>query len=287
MMKQDRFFSRSRLSLSALTLSAFAALPTAASAQNAGDQIAVPAHNSATGAAGGLFANSTFEIATGVDYSVGKYGALVDTSVTSIPLDLKAQIGRLRLQATLPYQFLKGPGQLVGGVVVTAPGDTSTVKRDGLGDLNLSAAFLLNNENGGLPAFEIGGGVKLPTAKATLGTGETDYSVTASAYKSLSSTVMLFGSVGYSWLGSPAAYQLNNGIVASGGLNFRPKESQNYGVSIAYREPVAAGLQGQAVVSPYMTVRASKLLGLTLYGMAGFNDASPRWGAGIRLSLFQ
>ena len=287
MMKRDRFFSRSRLSLSTLTLSAFAALPTAASAQNAGDQIAVPAHNSATGAAGGLFANSTFEIATGVDYSVGKYGALVDTSVTSIPLDLKAQIGRLRLQAALPYQFLKGPGQLVGGVVVTAPGGTSTVKRDGLGDLNLSAAYLLNNENGVLPAFEIGGGAKLPTAKATLGTGETDYSVTASAYKSLSSTVMLFGSVGYSWLGSPAAYQLNNGIVASGGLNFRPKESQNYGVSIAYREPVAAGLQGQAVVSPFMTVRASKLLGLTLYGMAGFNDASPRWGAGIRLSLFQ
>ena len=286
MMKQDRFFSRSRLSLSALTLSAFAALPTAASAQNAGDQIAVPAHNSATGAAGGLFANSTFEIATGVDYSVGKYGALVDTSVISIPLDLKAQIGRLRLQAALPYQFLKGPGQLVGGVVVTAPGDTSTVKREGLGDLNLSAAYLLNNENGVLPAFEIGGGAKLPTAKATLGTGETDYSVTASAYKSLSSTVMLFGSVGYSWLGSPAAYQLKNGIVASGGFNFRPKESQNYGVSIAYREPVAAGLQGQAVVSPYMTVRASKLLGLTLYGMAGFNDASPRWGAGIRLSLF-
>lgn len=286
MTKQDRFFSRSRLSLSALMLSAFAALPTAASAQNAGDQIAVPAHNSATGAAGGLFANSTFEIATGVDYSVGKYGALVDTSVTSIPLDLKAQIGRLRLQAALPYQFLKGPGQLVGGVVVTAPGDTSTVKRDGLGDLNLSAAFLLNNESGGLPAFEIGGGVKLPTAKATIGTGETDYSVTASAYKSLSPTVMLFGSVGYSWLGSPAAYQLNNGIVASGGFNFRPKESQNYGVSIAYREPVAAGLQGQAVVSPYLTVRASKLLGLTLYGMAGFNDASPRWGAGIRLSLF-
>lgn len=286
MMKQDRFFSRSRLSLSALTLSAFAALPTAASAQNAGDQIAVPAHNSATGAAGGLFANSTFEIATGVDYSVGKYGALVDTSVTSIPLDLKAQIGRLRLQAALPYQFLKGPGQLVGGVVVTAPGGTSTVKRDGLGDLNLSAAFLLNTESGGLPAFEIGGGVKLPTAKTTIGTGETDYSVTASAYKSLSPTVMLFGSVGYSWLGSPAAYRLNNGIVASGGLNFRPKESQNFGVSIAYREPVSAGLQGQAVVSPYMTVRASKLLGLTLYGMAGFNDASPRWGAGIRLSLF-
>lgn len=283
MLKQDRTYLLSCATAAALAL---VALPAAANAAEADDQIAVPAHNSAIGATGGLFANSSFEIATGVDYSVGKYGAAVDTSVVSVPLDLKAQIGKLRLQASLPYEFLKGPGQLVGGVVVTTPGSTSTVKRNGLGDLNLSGAYLLNNESGVLPAFEIGGGVKLPTAKTTIGTGKADYAATASAYKSLSPTVMLFGSIGYSWLGSPAAYQLNNGITASGGLNFRPKESQNYGVSIAYREPVAAGLQGQAVVSPYMTVRASKLLGLTLYGMAGFNDASPRWGAGIRLSLF-
>lgn len=269
-----------------VAIAACFALPAVACAQDADDQILVPSRNTATGSAGGLFANSTFEIASGVDYSVGKYGAAVDTSATSIPLDFKAQLGRLRLQATLPYQFLNGPGQLVGGVVVTAPGSTSTVKRDGLGDLSLSGAYLLNNESGGLPAFEIGGGVKLPTAKATLGTGKADYSATASAYKSLSTTVMLFGSVGYSWLGSPDAYQLNNGIAASGGLNYRPVESQNYGVSVAWREPVADGLAGQAVVSPYMTFRATKLLGLTLYGMAGFNDASPRWGAGIRLSLF-
>ncbi len=98
---------------------------------------------------------------------------------------------------------------------------------------------------------------------------------------------MLFGSIGYSWLGSPAAYQLKDGLTASGGLNFRPAENQNYGVSVAYREPVAAGLAGQAVVSPYMTYRVSKGWGLTLYGMAGLNDASPRIGAGLRLSIFK
>jgi hypothetical protein len=36
-----------------------------------------------------------------------------------------------------------------------------------------------------------------------------------------------------------------------------------------------------------MTYRFSKLLGLTLYGMAGLNNASPRLGAGIRLTVFQ
>lgn len=230
--------------------------------------------------------SDTFEFSTGVDYSVGKYGALTDTSVVSVPFEVKGQFGRLRLQGSVPWVSVDGPGQLVGGVVVTDPNSTATVKREGIGDVNLSAAYLLNTESGALPAFELGAGVKLPTAKDTIGTGETDYSATLSAYKSLTSELMLFGSVGYSWLGSPAAYQLNDGITASGGLNLRPDANQNYGVSVSYREPVADGYAGQAVVSPYMTYRVSKGFGLTLYGMAGFNDASPRWGAGLRLSLF-
>lgn len=250
-------------------------------------QSAVQAPKSDVGRTGGLFANSSFELATGADYSVGHYGAALDTTVWSIPLDLKAQIGRLRVQASLPYEFIKGPGQLVGGVIVSAPGSTATTARSGIGDLNLSAAYLLTNENGALPAIEVGGGVKLPTAKTTIGTGETDYSVNASLYKTVATNTMLFGSIGYSWLGSPAAYRLRDGLTASGGVNFRPASSQNYGVSIAYREPVADGLKGQAVVSPYMTYRVSKLLGLTLYGMAGLNNASPRVGAGVRLTVFQ
>lgn len=230
--------------------------------------------------------DTEIEIATGIDYSVGHYGASVDTSVVSIPIDIKAQFGRLRVQGSVPYVFVDGPGQLVGGVIVTNPGSTATVKRDGIGDVSLSAAYLLNREAGILPSFEIGAGVKLPTASTTIGTGQADYSATLSAYKSLSPELMLFGSLGYSWLGSPAAYRLENGLTASGGFNLRPSDDQNYGVSLAYREPVAAGLQGQAVVSPYMTYRVSRTFGLTLYGMAGLNDASPRWGAGLRLSLF-
>ncbi|MDE2434690.1 MAG: transporter [Sphingomonadales bacterium] len=230
---------------------------------------------------------NTLEIATGVDYSVGHYGATADTSVVSVPIDLKAQLGKLRLQASLPYVFLNGPGQLVGGVIVNNPGNTATVKRDGIGDVSLSAAYLLTTESGMLPSVEIGGGVKLPTAKTTIGTGETDFSASLSAYKSLSQQLMLFGSVGYSWLGSPTTYRLQNGITASGGLNLRPDQNQNYGVSVAWREPVAAGLEGQAVVSPYMTYRVSKTFGLTLYGMGGLNNASPRWGAGLRFSVFK
>lgn len=267
---------------------AFAGTAQADTSDGTGDeQTAVQAPSNVVDRTGGLFANSSFELATGADYSAGHYGASVDTTVWSIPVDLKAQIGRLRLQASLPYEFIDGPGKLVGGVIVSDPNSTGTTSRSGIGDLNLSAAYMLTRENGLLPAIEVGGGVKLPTAKTSLGTGETDYSVTASLYKTIAPGTMLFGSVGYSWLGSPAAYQLEDGITASGGLNYRPASNQNYGVSFYYREPVAAGMKSQEIVSPYMTYRLSKLLGLTLYGMGGLNDASPRIGGGIRLTVFQ
>lgn len=260
---------------------ALAAIPSAQAAPS--DSRA----NEATIGARSSTADTTeFEIATGADYSVGKYGALVDSRVWSFPIDLKYQRGGFRAQASLPFVTMTGPGQLVGGVIVSNPGSTSTVKRSGIGDANLTAGYLLNRETGALPAFELSGSVKLPTAKTTIGTGKADFSATLSAYKSLAPTVMLFGSVGYSWLGSPAAYQLENGITATAGLNLRPDDNTNLGASFAYREPVAAGLKGQAVVSPYLTHRLNQRFGLTLYGMAGLNDASPRLGAGIRLSLF-
>lgn len=230
---------------------------------------------------------NSFELSTGFDYSVGKYGAAVDTSVKDVPLEAKAQLGRLRLQASLPYVWIKGPGQIVGGVVVGSANPTAVAERQGIGDLTLSSAYRLTNESGALPMFELGGNVKIPTADQTIGTGKTDYGVNVAMYKSLGQQVTLFGSLGYSWLGSPAAYQLKDGITAYGGLNLRPAPAVNLGASVSYREPVATGIDGQAIVSPYLTYRVGKRLGLTAYGTAGLNQASPRVGAGLRLTLFQ
>ena len=230
---------------------------------------------------------NSFELSTGFDYSVGKYGAAVDTTVKSVSVEAKLQLDRLRLQASLPYVWITGPGQIVGGVVVGSTNPTAVAERQGVGDLSMAAAYRLTNESGALPMIELGGNVKLPTADTTIGTGETDYGVNVAMYKSVGPQVTLFGSVGYSWLGSPAAYQLQNGITAYGGLNVRPDPAVNLGASVSYREPVATGLQGQAVVSPYLTYRFSQRLGLTAYATAGLNDASPRVGAGVRLTLFQ
>ena len=227
-----------------------------------------------------------FELATGADYSVGSYGATTDTKVWSLPIEAKLRSGNFRISASLPYVSIERPGRVVGGVVVFDPASTTPVKNSGLGDLTVSSGYLLNRESGALPAFELGGTVKLPTAAAQIGTGEVDYSVQLSAFKTVAPGAMLFGSVGYSWLGSPAAYQLNNGITATAGINFKPSSATDMGASFSYREPVATGLQSQEVIAPYLTHRISNRFGITVYGLAGLNEASPRFGAGLRLSLF-
>lgn len=226
-----------------------------------------------------------FEIGTGFDYSVGKYGAAADSKVWSVPLDLKYRSGRLRLAASVPYVSIEGPGQLVGGVVVPDANSTETVKRSGLGDVSLSAGYLVNDQQGLLPAFELSVGTKIPTAAQNIGTGKMDYAFNLSAYKSLSGNTVLFGSVGYSVLGSPDGFQLQNGVTASGGFNLRTAGNTDLGASVSYREPVAMGLDGQAVVSPYLSHRIDNRIGLTFYGMVGLNEASPRMGAGVRINL--
>ncbi len=98
-------------------------------------------------------------------------------------MTLKRSLGVLRIQATLAREFIKGPGQLVGGVIVSSTGSTTTA-RSGIGDLNLSGAYLLTRENGAMPSIEVGGGGQavLPP-RPVLGTGEADYSVNASICK--------------------------------------------------------------------------------------------------------
>lgn len=260
----------------ALTALPLAAILTAMPAQAQSDAADPPAAVDTT----------EFELSTGADYSVGSYGATSDTKVWSIPVEAKLRSGRFRIGASLPYVTIEGPGRVVGGVVVFDPSSTTPVRNSGIGDLTVSSGYLLTTENGALPAIELGGAVKLPTANNTIGTGETDYAVQLSAFKSIAPGTLLFGSVGYSWLGSPAGYQLNNGISASAGINFKPSDRADLGASFSYREPVANGLESQAVISPYYTQRVSDRIGFTLYGMAGLNEASPRFGAGVRLSIF-
>ena len=147
--------------------------------------------------------NSSFgwNFSAGLDYSGGKYGAkcalttslsctTTGTTIIAIPVTAMVQIERLRLQVTLPYVDIEGPGKFAGdfGIpVIVAPASTDPKHRSGLGDAQIGAAWIFSRETTFLPALEIAGIVKLPTALNGSGTSKTDYGrPVESAYRKLS-----------------------------------------------------------------------------------------------------
>src|ERR1700733_8376539 len=97
----------------------------------------------------------------GFDYVTGNYGAKcavtlsitctsTGTTVFELPATAMLQIWRLRLQVTVPYVDIEGPGQLAGDLgvpVIIAPLNTEPKHRSGLGDITVGAAYILLREN--------------------------------------------------------------------------------------------------------------------------------------------
>jgi hypothetical protein len=231
-------------------------------------------------------AATNWDVSSGFDYSEGRYGGTLDTSVWSVPLTGRIQMDEFRLEASLPYLSVKGPGVVSGGVVVGSGGNTITT-RAGVGDLILGGAWLLRQDEEILPSVELAASLKLPTAATDLGTGQLDYAFQANVTHSLSARVMLFGSLGYSWLTDFRGYNLENGVSGTAGVNYRPSDSVNAGISGSYREPYYQGLGPLYTLTPYALWTFASQWKVSVYGMMGFSAASPRAGGGIRLIFFQ
>jgi hypothetical protein len=229
-------------------------------------------------------AANQWDVASGFDYYTGKYGAASNTDVWSIPLSVRDQIGKFRLELNVPYLHVRGPGVFAGGVIV---GGNTVATASGMGDVNLGAAWMLHEDDQSLPGIELAGGVKLPTAPASLGTQKFDYNIQANFNHSLSPRVMLFGSLGYQWLSDFRGFQLEDGVTATGGVNFRPGETTSVGVSANFRQTYYRTLDDQFTLTPYALWTFAPHLRLSGYGIVGFTNSSPNIGGGVRLIFFQ
>lgn len=227
-------------------------------------------------------AQVAWQVTAGADYSSGKYGQADSTRVLYAPVGVRAEADRWRVELAVPYVNIRGPQGSVGGGVVI-PGSGLVSSRSGLGDVTLTGAYKLTRSEPGNLAIELGGTVKFPTADEDLGTGETDYSLFLSGQMPVSQRLGLTGSIGYSWLGDPALYDLEDGITASLGVNYVVSDSTNIGVIGSYRAEYFAGLGEQAQLNPFLSFRSDDGWAFTGYGTVGLSDAAPDYGAGIQL----
>lgn len=228
-------------------------------------------------------AQVVWEGTAGVDYSTGKYGGSHNTNVLYVPVGLRAQTDRWRVELSVPYLHIRGPEGTVGGGIII-PGAGLVSSRSGLGDVTLSGAYQLMPSDGSGLGLEVGGAVKFPTADDNLGTGESDYSLHVAAQLPAGDRLRLTGSVGYSWLGDPPLYELKDGMTASLGVSYTLSPRSSVGLIGNYRDEYFAGLGYLAQLNPYVSFHSDRGWTVTGYGSVGLSEAAPDYGAGIQLS---
>jgi hypothetical protein len=234
----------------------------------------------------------------GFDYVSGNYGAkcavnlsltctTTGTTVFVLPATVMLQVERLRLEATVPYVDIEGPGRFAGDLgvpLIVAPANNQPKHRSGLGDITLGAAFILLRENLLMPRIELAGVTKLPTAGSGLGTGKTDYGARVNLYRTLLPWLTTFGSLGYDWVGDINTVKLHSGAEATAGADMKFL-GLGAGALVDYRQSAWAGAPDYFALNPYVTWHMMGVVGVSLYGTVGLTHSSPSHAFGVRLSL--
>lgn len=235
-------------------------------------------------------ASLDFDYITSVDCSrLGTAFSCTSTgsSAFSISPALMAQYDRLRVEVTVPYVDIEGPGTLSGALgprTIVGQSAGPTNRRSGLGDVSVGAAFIILREGPILPRLELAGVVKIPTAANGLGTGQTDYGAQVTFYRPLLTGVRLFGSLGYQRIGDPNTLQLHDGERATVELDIN-YSNWGGGALLDYEKSLFPGVPNSFQVDPYVTVPFLFGSGLQVYTTIALTHLSPNHEVGVRLVL--
>jgi hypothetical protein len=225
-----------------------------------------------------------------VEYQEGEFftGEKVETQSVQNALHLRA--GRATFSASLPFHRIEAPGNVVGGgggllglpIIIDPTKPATRTRREGIGDLRVGAAYALPQVTG----FDLSvqSQVKLPTAQAGIGTGETDISVGGEVSRNIG-MVTPFVSVAYTRPGDPQGYDLKNSVSARGGLGLQFSPGLRGNVSYAYATSVSPSVPDEQQISTALTASLSRSLSLGVYGNAGLTSGSPDIGAGLSLGF--
>ena len=238
-------------------------------------------------------------IGSGISYSSGDYGGSAATQILTIPFVARYERDAWTLRATLPYQRITGPGNVIPGIgpvgTVAALGNavglplpgggtgsqTTSKTVSGLGDASVAATYMLYSAD---KAAGVGltGRVKLATGdeKQALGTGSTDTGMQVEAFRRVERNT-LFGAVGYTWFGSSSIAQFQN--VANFGISasHRLDGDDLLGMAFDARQAGSPAPVALRELSAFWTHPFDRNWRMQLYALKGFAGGSPDWGAGL------
>lgn len=237
----------------------------------------------AAGATPATAQDSYLQVGTGIDYSSGDYGDVVDTDMLAIPASAKLKTGDFYVTASTSYLRVEGPANVVPGDGGVTPGGPSAPvsTRKGMGDTILGAGYSFGLTDS--TYFDVLGKVKLPTASEDkfLGTGTTDFTLQGEL-------LQVFGNVsaavrgGRRFNGSSTLFPLRDVWQAGGGVYFQNGDV-TLGLDYDWREGSLATSPDRSEAMASLTYRLTPAIRLQGYGYTGFADGSPDLGGGLQV----
>lgn len=228
--------------------------------------------------------DSGFSLATGFDYSSGKYGTATTTNILSIPVVGKYETGHWVFKLTVPFLQISGAGGVFPGIgPIATTTKTKTATQSGLGDAIAAVTYNVYEGSEHIPGIDLTGKVKLATADAGLGTGQNDYAAQVDVYQSLGSFTPM-GSLGYKILGSPAGVAMNKVAYGSLGGAYQFTAQTIGGADMDVSQSPTTTAAGQRELMVYVSHKIDKKLKLQGYVLKGFSNGSPDSGIGVLVS---
>lgn len=224
----------------------------------------------------------------GAAYDRGDFGGTETSEVYYVPVTFRYLGTRFDLSVTPMFASVDTPSgyRLIDGTP-TFTGQPSS--ESGFGDTVLRGRFYLTQERyseSHLPTIAPFFKVKLPTAgdDLSLGTGQTDYGLGVEWDKQISS-VLLFGDMGYTFIGKAAGLDLRNRPAASIGLGRRVSDSVTVSGLFDWRRSIVRGNGNRSEVVGIISYRLSPAVKISPNLFFGLTPASSDFGAGAELSL--
>lgn len=255
-------------------------------------------------------AAQSLRLASGVEYTRGDYGAYRPTESLIATVSARYASDAWALGVVVPYVRVTGPGapfdpfavsyfaivrptEQEGVVlpVLSIPDDRTFTYQllsptsEGLGDVSvsLSRSFELTRNRLYLDASVT---VKLPTGDVDklIGTGQTDVSL-RSDFVYEGDRVGVFAGGGYVFTGKSRLFDLQDRWQFSAGVYAPLGRKLTIGAMYDWRSPLVVDSGAISELTPYISVQASSRFNVLAYAVAGFSEASPGYGAGLRFAV--
>lgn len=232
-----------------------------------------------------------FQLFTGVDHLEGDVGEGLDYETSFATAGVAMTKGRFSASASLPYISSTAPQEVIvnqGGLFGTPLlGSSGTqngqVKREGIGDLSLNAAYQLPVS--GVNA-SVGASVKVPTASREkgLGTGKVDYGVSGQLSRKMGAVVPFVGA-SYTIIGEPENFETRNTLSGAAGSHLLLGKNSALTASYSYEQSASSSIGDSQSINMGFGTNLTRSVRIGVDGALGLSDAAPDTRVGLKLRV--